>query len=124
MDLHALSIRESHHLLSTRQISSVELTSSVLDHIHQTDPHIRAFVTIADEMALEQARQADARLGSGENVTPLTGIPFGVKDCISTKNVRTTCASKILENYLPQYNATVMDRLSNAGAVLIGKHNM
>ena len=124
MDLHTLSIRESHHLLSTKQISSVELTTAILDHIRKTDPAIRAFVTMTDELALEQARLADARLRLGENVTPLTGIPFGVKDCISTKAVRTTCSSKILENYIPQYNATVMDRLSQAGAVLIGKHNM
>ena len=124
MELHTLSIREAHNLLSTKQISSVELTSAVLDHVHKTDPAIRAFVTIADELSLEQARQADAHLRSGENVTPLTGIPFGVKDCISTKNIRTTCSSKILGNYIPQYNATVIDKLSQAGAVLIGKHNM
>ncbi len=102
----------------------MELTTAVLDHIHKTDPHINAFVTVADELALEQARQADERLRSGENITPLTGIPFAVKDCISTKNVRTTCSSKILENYIPQYNATVIDRLADAGAVLVGKHNM
>ncbi len=124
MDLHALSIRESYHLLATKQISSVELTAAVLEAIHKTDPHIRAYVTLAEQLALEQARQADERLRTGENVTPLTGIPFGVKDCISTRNVRTTCSSKILENYVPLYNATVMDRLSQAGAVLIGKHNM
>jgi aspartyl-tRNA(Asn)/glutamyl-tRNA(Gln) amidotransferase subunit A len=124
MDLHSLSIREAYDLLSAKQISSMELTTAVLDHIHKTDPHINAFVTVADELAFEQARQADERLRLGENLTPLTGIPFAVKDCISTKNVRTTCSSKILENYIPPYNATVIDRLLGAGAVLIGKHNM
>jgi aspartyl-tRNA(Asn)/glutamyl-tRNA(Gln) amidotransferase subunit A len=124
MELYNLSIREAHALLSTKQISSVELTKAVLDHIHKTDSHIRAFVTTADELAIEQARRADERLRSGETVTPLTGIPFGVKDCISTKNIRTTCSSKILENYVPEYNATVINRLSEAGAVLIGKQNM
>jgi aspartyl-tRNA(Asn)/glutamyl-tRNA(Gln) amidotransferase subunit A len=124
MELYNLSIREARDLLTKKQVSSVELTTAVLDHIHKTDPKIKAFVTVADELAIEQAKIADARLRSGENLTPLTGVPFAVKDCISTKNVRTTCSSKILENYIPQYNATVIDRLANAGAVLVGKHNM
>ena len=124
MELHNLSIREAHYLLSNKQLSSVELTTAILEHIHRTDPQINAFMTVADDLALAQARQADERLHSGENVTPLTGIPFAVKDCISTKNIRTTCSSKILENYIPQYNATVIDRLAQAGSVLVGKHNM
>ena len=124
MELYSLSIREAHELLSKKQVSSLELTTAALEHIHKTDPHINAFVTVADELALERARQADERLRTGDRVTPLTGIPFAVKDCISTKNVRTTCSSKILENYVPQYNATVIDRLAEAGAVLVGKHNM
>lgn len=124
MELHNLSTRESHELLIKKQVSSVELTTAVLDHIHKTDPHINAFVTICDELALEQARKADERLRKGDLVTPLIGIPFAVKDCISTRDVRTTCSSKILENYIPQYNATVIDRLSEAGAVILGKHNM
>ena len=92
MELHSLSIREAHELLSTKKVSSLELTTAALKHIHKTDPHINAFVTVADELALEQARQADERLRTGDRVTPLTGIPFAVKDCISTKNVRTTCS--------------------------------
>jgi aspartyl-tRNA(Asn)/glutamyl-tRNA(Gln) amidotransferase subunit A len=124
MELHNLSIREAHELLSKKQVSSVELTTATLEHIHKIDPQIQAFVTVADELALEQARQADSRLQAGKDVTPLTGIPFAVKDCISTRAVRTTCSSKILENYVPQYNATVIDRLAQAGAVLVGKHNM
>jgi aspartyl-tRNA(Asn)/glutamyl-tRNA(Gln) amidotransferase subunit A len=124
MDLQNLSIREAHDLLINKQVSSVELTTAVLDHIHKTDPQINAFVTVADKLAFEQASLADERLRSGENITLLTGIPFAVKDCISIKDVPTTCASKILENYIPQYSATVIERLSGAGAVLLGKHNM
>jgi aspartyl-tRNA(Asn)/glutamyl-tRNA(Gln) amidotransferase subunit A len=124
MELHNLSIREAQDLLSSKQVSSLELTAAALDYIHRNDQQINAFVTVADELALEQARRADERLRSGVNNPPLTGIPFAVKDCISTKGVRTTCSSRILENYVPQYNATVIDRLSEAGAVLLGKHNM
>ena len=124
MDLYSLSIREAHELLTTKQVSSVELTTAVLEHTHKTDPLINAYVTVADDLALDQARAADERLRAGDNITPLTGIPFAVKDCISTKGLRTTCSSKILENYIPPYNATVIDQLSEAGAVLIGKQNM
>ena len=124
MELHNLTLREAHQLLSTKKISSLELTTAVLKRIRQVDPQLHAYVTVSEELALEQARQADARFRSGKQITPLTGIPFAVKDCISTRGVRTTCSSKILENYVPQYNATVIDRLAEAGAVLLGKHNM
>jgi aspartyl-tRNA(Asn)/glutamyl-tRNA(Gln) amidotransferase subunit A len=124
MELTHLTVREAHTRLSKKEISSVELTGAVLERIRTVDPRIRAYVTVSDELALEQARRADERLRSGEAITPLTGIPFAVKDCISTRGVRTTCSSKILENYVPQYNATVIDRLAAAGAVLVGKHNM
>jgi len=124
MDLNSLTLRSAQEMLRSKQVSSVELTQAMLDRIHKIDVKIQAYMTVTDELALEQARQADERLAHGENVTPLTGIPFGVKDCISTRGVRTTCSSKILENYVPQYNATVIEKLSDAGAVLLGKHNM
>src|SRR5512135_3363521 len=119
MELHRLTAREASDLLARKEISSVELTTATLEHIHKTDPQIGAFITVADDLALEQARQADERLNRGDHVTPLTGVPFAVKDCLSTKGIRTTCSSKILENYIPPYNATVIDRLEEAGAVLI-----
>lgn len=124
MELYDLTIGEAHALLVAGKISSVALTQVALERIRQTDSRVRAYVTVAEELALEQARQADARLRAGRDVTALTGIPFGVKDCISTKGVRTTCSSRILENYIPPYNATVMERLAQAGAVFIGKQNM
>lgn len=124
MQLHNLTIRETHQYLITKKISSVELTQATLQRAHEIDLQIKSYVTITDDVALEQAKQADERISKGENITPLTGIPFAAKDCISTRDIRTTCSSKILEDYVPQYNATVINKLADAGAVLIGKTNM
>lgn len=124
MELTQLSIREAHELLTSKQISSVELTQAMLQRIREIDPTIKSYVTVTDDLALEQARKADERIAKGGNVTPLTGIPFSMKDCISTRGVRTTCSSKILEHYVPQYNATVTNKLADAGAVILGKTNM
>jgi aspartyl-tRNA(Asn)/glutamyl-tRNA(Gln) amidotransferase subunit A len=124
MQLTHLTIRDASEMLASKKISSVELTQATLQRAHEVDPKIQSYVTITDDVALEQARQADERIAKGENITPLTGIPFAMKDCISTRGVRTTCSSKILENYVPQYNATVTNKLADAGAVLVGKTNM
>jgi aspartyl-tRNA(Asn)/glutamyl-tRNA(Gln) amidotransferase subunit A len=124
MQLTHLTIREIHELLIAKKISSVELTQAAIQRARVIDPKINAYVTLSEEVALSLARSADERLAKGEHVTPLTGIPFSVKDCISTRGVRTTCSSRILENYVPQYDATVISRLADAGAVLLGKTNM
>ena len=124
MQLHNLTIREASEMLASKKISSVELTQATLQRAHEVDSKIQSYVTITDDVALEQAKQADERIAKGENVTPLTGIPFAMKDCISTRGVRTTCSSKILEDYVPQYDATVTNKLADSGAVLIGKTNM
>ncbi|MCZ2126642.1 MAG: Asp-tRNA(Asn)/Glu-tRNA(Gln) amidotransferase subunit GatA [Anaerolineales bacterium] len=119
-----LTIQELRQLLITKQISSVELTRATLQRIREADAKVQSYVTVTDELALEQAKRADERIAKNENVTPLTGIPFAMKDCISTRGVRTTCSSKILESYIPQYDATVTNKLNDAGAVLVGKTNM
>jgi aspartyl-tRNA(Asn)/glutamyl-tRNA(Gln) amidotransferase subunit A len=124
MDLHELSIQQAHELLSTRKISSVELTRAYLERMQRLDPHIKSYVTVSEEVALEQAREADQRLAAGEGLTPLTGIPYSAKDSLSTRGVNTTCSSKILENYKPFYDCTAIKKLKASNAVLLGKTNM
>ncbi|MFH2065660.1 MAG: Asp-tRNA(Asn)/Glu-tRNA(Gln) amidotransferase subunit GatA [Pseudomonadota bacterium] len=123
MKLHELTIHEAHDLLKTRQISSTELTRDVLDHIDKTDDKIGAYLSVFQEQAIAQARDADNMIARNE-IQPLTGIPLSIKDLICTKDLPTTCASKILENFIPPYDATVMVKLKNAGAVTLGKANM
>ncbi|MFA6169264.1 MAG: Asp-tRNA(Asn)/Glu-tRNA(Gln) amidotransferase subunit GatA [Candidatus Margulisiibacteriota bacterium] len=115
---------ELHALLSGKQVSSLELTEAVFERINRVEDKVKAYVTLTKEEAIRQARTADARLKSGENITPLTGIPVAVKDNMCTQGVLTTCGSKILGNYLPPYDATIVSRLKAAGAVIIGKANM
>lgn len=118
-----LTIHEAHRLLKTRQLSSVELTRACLERIQQVEPRVQALVTITGELALKQAQKADELIAAGD-VNPLTGIPVLIKDVICTKGIRTTCSSKMLENFVPPYDATVVERLTNCGAVILGKANM
>ena len=118
-----LTIREAQRLLETRQLSSVELTGDYLERIRQVEPEVHAFVTVTDELALKQANEADKLLAAGKG-RPLTGIPVAVKDNMCTRGVRTTCSSKMLENFIPPYDATVVEKLKAAGAVMVGKANM
>ncbi|MBW1837175.1 MAG: Asp-tRNA(Asn)/Glu-tRNA(Gln) amidotransferase subunit GatA [Deltaproteobacteria bacterium] len=123
MNLHELNIGEALKLLKKKAISSVELTRAVLDRIDDVEEKVGAYITVATESALDQARLADKAISEG-NVSPLTGIPLAIKDLICTKGVKTTCASRILENFIPPYDATVIKKLKQAGAVVIGKTNM
>src|SRR5262245_37277193 len=118
--LHELTIAEARALLDKGEISSVELTQACLDRIVAVDNQVRAFLAIDDESALEQARAADE---DGRDNSGLLGIPLAIKDVISTEGLTTTCGSKMLEEYTPPYDATVIQRLKNSGAVLLGKTN-
>ncbi|GCE49292.1 aspartyl/glutamyl-tRNA(Asn/Gln) amidotransferase subunit A [Thermosporothrix hazakensis] len=123
-DLYTLSIHEAARLLRERKISSVELTKAHLDRIRAVEPQVKAYTLVTDDLALKQAEEADRRIASGEDLSPLTGIPIAIKDVICTKDIPTTCGSRMLENFKPPYNATVMEKLNKAGAVMLGKTNM
>lgn len=123
MELHTLTIHEAGKLLAEKKISSAELTRAFLERIDAHDEKIGAFLTVDPDLAMAQARKADERIAAG-NAEAFTGIPIALKDLLCTKGVRTTCSSKILENFVPEYDATVVEKLKAQDAVLIGKTNM
>jgi aspartyl-tRNA(Asn)/glutamyl-tRNA(Gln) amidotransferase subunit A len=123
MKLHELNIKQASDLLGKKEITSRELTQAVFDRIDLIEPQIEAFISLSKDRALSEADLADRRIAD-KTAGPLTGIPFSIKDLICTKGIPTTCASRILENFVPPYDATVMEKLRSAGAVIIGKTNM
>ncbi len=118
-----LTVREARSLLDRREVSSVELTRAALDRIARVEDDVRAFVTVTEDLALEQASAADARIASGDSA-PLTGIPMQLKDNMTTRGVATTCSSSMLESFVPPYDSTVAQRLYAQDAVLMGKGNL
>lgn len=121
MKLNELTITQTKEGLQKKEFSSVELTKACLERIKQLNPQINAYITICEKEALEKAKAADETIANG--VDSLLGIPFSMKDVYSTKDVRTTAGSKVLEDYIPVYNATVYQELLDAGAILLGKTN-
>ena len=124
MNLYQLKIHEAHELIRDRKISSEELLLSVLSRIEDVEGIVQGFVTVTRDYALKKARETDQKIDRGQKVGPLTGIPFALKDNMCSKDILTTCSSKILKNFVPPYNAEVFDRLEEQGAVLVGKTNM
>lgn len=123
MELHQLDAAGARRLLNRREVSSVELTRALLERIQETDHKVRSYLQVTPELALAQAEAADRAIAAGE-AGPLTGIPCGVKDVFCTQGVATTCGSRILEGFVPPYDATAVARLKQAGAVVLGKQNM
>jgi len=123
MKLYQRTIRDLHQMLLDREISSVELTESVFGHIDAVGDKTKAYLLVTRELALRQAKAADARLRAKRDVTPLTGIPIALKDVLCVKDVVSTAGSKILKGFTPPYSATVVERLEAEGAVFLGKTN-
>lgn len=118
------SIRELHRQLIRKERSAVEITQEALDRIQALEPKLHSFLSVTSEHALEQARQVDAKIARSEEIGLLAGIPIGIKDNMCTKGIRTTCSSRILENFVPPYESTVTQKLKDAGAVMVGKTNL
>jgi aspartyl-tRNA(Asn)/glutamyl-tRNA(Gln) amidotransferase subunit A len=122
MNLNQLTIKEAQEGLKNKKLSSFELTKACLKQINK-NKDLNAFITVCEKEALEQAKKADELISNGQDL-PLLGIPIALKDLFSTKEIKTTAASKVLENFVPQYNATVVEKIKNAGAIIVGKTNL
>ena len=118
-----MTIHELHELLKTKKISSAELTRSVFQRIEAVEHDVHAYITLTRDGALQQAAAADSQIKQGA-IASLTGIPVAIKDILCTAGIATTCGSKILENFMPTYDATVIKKLKEQQAVFVGKTNM
>jgi len=118
------SIRELHQQLVSKERSAVEITQEALQRIAALEPKLHSFLSVTADTALAQAQAVDAKVAAGEEIGVLAGIPIGIKDNMCTKGIRTTCASKILENFVPPYESTVTQKLADAGTVMVGKTNL
>jgi aspartyl-tRNA(Asn)/glutamyl-tRNA(Gln) amidotransferase subunit A len=123
MELYQLTAHRLHEMLLQKEVTCREITESVLKRIDKVEDRIHAYITLMPEQAMQQAARADALFQKGE-AGPLTGIPLAIKDLICTQGVRTTCGSHILENFIPPYDATVVEKLKAAGTIFMGKANM
>jgi len=121
---YSLSAREVSERIRFRELSAEECVASIFQRIREVDDDLHAFVSLSESSALERAREVDRRLREGKNVGRLAGVTVAVKDNICTEGLRTTCSSRMLENFLPLYNATVVERLLREGAIIVGKTNM
>ena len=118
-----MKIRDMRKALDSKEISAKELATEYVERINKLNDKIQSYITVTDELALKQADEAQKVIDKGE-AKPLTGIPMAIKDNICTEGVRTTCASKVLENFVPPYNATVMEKLNAQNIVMLGKTSM
>ena len=121
--LGALGIQEIHEGLRSKRFSALELAEAALDFAESENPKINGYISFCRERALSAARAVDEKIAAGEDPGPLAGVPVAVKDVLVTRGVRTTCGSRLLEKYVPPYDATAVVKLEKAGAVILGKAN-
>lgn len=123
MELYKLKIHELHDLLKKKEVSAVDVTKAFLERVKDVEPKVDALICTTEDYALKKAAEADKMISEGK-INDLTGIPVIIKDNMCTDGIKTTCASKMLENFVPPYNATVVEKLNDEGAVMIGKANL
>lgn len=124
MELYSMTAHELITKLREKELSSEEITKSYLDRIHKVEDKVKSYITISDDEAIKKAKEIDNKRMNGEELNILAGIPIAIKDNICTQGLRTTCASKMLENFIPPYDATVMNKINDANMVVLGKLNM
>ncbi|RCX16587.1 aspartyl/glutamyl-tRNA(Asn/Gln) amidotransferase subunit A [Anaerobacterium chartisolvens] len=124
MELYQLTAHELGRLIKDRKASAVEITGSLLDRIEKLDSSLESYITVCKEESLKRAQSVQDKIDRDGPVSPLAGIPMALKDNICTMGIKTTCASKMLENFVPPYDATVVKKLYNSDAILLGKLNM
>lgn len=113
-----------HEMLTNKEVSATEITAAVFERIEQVEGQVRSYLTLTREQAEAKAAQVDQKIAAGEPIGPLAGIPIAIKDNMCTEGIRTTCASKILHNFVPPYTATAVDKVNQADLVMVGKANM
>ncbi len=124
MELPYLTISEAANLIKKKELSPLELTNAVLNRVEEQDGKLNSYITVLRDRAIAQAEEEEKRVASGNYLGPLHGVPIGLKDIFVMKGSQTTCGSKILEGFVSPYNATVVEKLLGAGAVIVGKNNM
>jgi aspartyl-tRNA(Asn)/glutamyl-tRNA(Gln) amidotransferase subunit A len=124
MELYELTAQELHEKLKNGEVSAEEIIESVYQRIEEVEDDVQAYVTLTKEQALDKARKVDEKIETGEEISPLSGIPVAIKDNMCTEGVKTTCSSKILHNFKPPYNATVVQKLNDEDVVMTGKTNL